>query len=118
MSSGPVGLDVKEYVYGMFTGVVGAGTTLEVNARKAWWITRIQVFAAAAGANVFLTFEPGTTGPGIVLAPNGCITLEPNGAHKGGVQLTAAVGALLIIEYWFQTQADQFQPSIPIDTIP
>ena len=118
MSSGPVGLDVKEYSYAFFSAVVGAGTSLDVDGRKAWWITKIQVYAAAAGAILNLTFQKGTGGNAIVVAPNSCVTIEPNGAHKGGIQLRSATGALVIIEYWFQTQADQYNPGITVDTVP
>jgi hypothetical protein len=118
MSSGPVGLDVREYTYSIYSSVVGAGTALSVDGRKSWWITKIQVYTAAAGATVSLSFVKGSGGYAVVVAPNSCLVLEPNGAHKGGVNLSGAAGALLIIEYWFQTQEGQFSPSILVDTIP
>jgi hypothetical protein len=118
MSSGPVGLDVREYSYGYFTQTVDAGGVLSVDGRKAWWITKIQLFAGAAGAVMRLTFKKDSGTQGIVVAANGCVVLEPNGAHKGGVMLSGAVGALLIIEYWFQTQEAQLTPAIPVDHAP
>jgi len=108
MSSGPVGLDVREYVYGMFPYTVQAGGFQKINAFNAWLVTKIQLFA---GANaVQLGVGPGNS---IQVAANGCITLEPNGAFRGPIDVIGE-GAYLIVEYWFQAQAGKFAQGLSI----
>jgi len=112
MSSGPVGLDVREYVYGMFPYTVQAGGFQHIDAFNDWLVTKIQLFA---GANpVQLGVGPGNS---ILVAANGCITLEPNGAFKGAIDVLGE-GAYLIVEYWFQAQAGAFVQSIQITVTP
>lgn len=97
MSSGPVGLDVREYTYGMYTLSLSAPGFYTISARKDWLVTRVQ-FYTAANPGILILQQPFQ----IPLAANGCITVEPNGAHRSEV-FANGNGALLIIEYWFQT---------------
>ena len=113
MSSGPVGLDTREYVFAHYsltlTNPVGFYI---VSARKNWLVTRVQFYAATDPAQIALD-----TLPAIPVAANGCLVLEPNGAFKGRVNVSGG-GALLIVEYWFQTIADTVVgQSIPIDLV-
>lgn len=117
MSSGPVGLDVREYAYGYFSfnsfSSIGLYT---FSARKNWLITKVQLYAGATATSLALSQSATVTGPLIPVAANGCLTLEPNGAFRGAVQVSAlGAGDLLIVEYWFQAQAGQAAQNIPID---
>jgi len=111
MSSGPVGLDVREYVYGHHSQVLNIDGFWEFSAHKTWLITKVQFFAADAvgqvGINPF---------PTIPVAKNGCVILEPNGAARDKV-FAFGLGSLIIIEYWFQAQAGTFVQNIPIVTV-
>ncbi len=109
MSSGPVGLDVREYVYGYFSFVLQVDGFYEIGTRKAWLVTKVQFYPAAVQGQLALNPNAAT-----IVAPGGCLILEPNGAHKDNVQ-ALGVGALVIVEYWFQAQAGLFAQSIPVD---
>jgi len=98
MSSGPVGLDVREYVYQIWTYVVPDGSLHQIGARNQWLVTRVQCFAAAASGQLNIQ---GTPSPSIPLAANGCVTLEPNGAYRGDL-FVQGQGAVLIVEFWIQ----------------
>jgi hypothetical protein len=111
MSSGPVGLDVREYVYGHFSQLVNDAGFWEIGARKNWLVTRVQFFAGAGAAQIGLS--PNNM---IQVAANGCLTLEPNGAFKDKV-IAIGDGALVIVEFWFQAQAGAFAQNIPIDVV-
>jgi hypothetical protein len=111
MSSGPVGLDVREYVYGYFSFVLQVDGFYDISARKSWLVTKVQFYPAAVQGQIALNPLATTT-----VAPGGCLILEPNGAHKDSIQ-ALGVGALVLIEYWFQAQAGQFVQSLPIDLV-
>jgi len=108
MSSGPVGLDVREYVYAVFPYTVQAGGFQRLNAFNAWLVTKVQLFAGANPAQLSLS-----PSPAISVAANGCVTLEPNGAFKGPIDVLGE-DAVLIVEYWFQAQAGKFAQGIQI----
>ena len=103
MSSGPVGLDVREYVYGFYAPTIplsDPGTGFYIfSGRKSWLITKIQVWADPANTAV-LEFEQSGN---INLAACGCITIEPNGAFRD-IVLLKGKGAKMVIEYWFQAK--------------
>jgi hypothetical protein len=111
MSSGPVGLDVREYAYGHFSQVINAPGFWEISARKNWLVTKVQFYAGANGGQ--LALDPN---PAIVVAANGCLILEPNGAFRSKIE-ALGVDSLLIVEFWFQALAGQFVQSIPIDVV-
>jgi len=117
MSSGPVGLDVREYAYGYFSFNTFPNIGLYTfSARKNWLITKVQLFAGAVPTSLALSQSATITGPLIPVAANGCLILEPNGSFRGTVQVSAVGdGALLVIEYWFQAQSGQAAQNIPID---
>lgn len=109
MSSGPVGLDVREYVYGsFFLAIVGAGNQI-VSARKNWLVTKVQFFTAAAAGHVTLTANNR-----IPVAANACMVLEPNGAHRGPITVDGN-GGYLIVEYWFQALVDTTALAIDVN---
>lgn len=110
MSSGPVGLDAREYAYGFFRYTIPDGVIHTISTRNRWLVTRIQMFAAAAFAGS-LTL-PGSSS--ILLEAGGCANLEPNGAHRGNVNVSGE-NAIVIIEYWFQASADGGTP-LPVVT--
>lgn len=99
-------------MYGSFVlGLVGAGNFI-VSGRKNWRVTRVQFYTTTSAGHLTLTANQR-----IPVAINGCLTLEPNGAHNG--PLTAQGDAsLLIVEYWFQTVAGDTAPAIVIDVNP
>lgn len=111
MSSGPVGLDVREYTYGHFSQLISSAGFWEISARKNWLVTKVQFYT---GANVGqIALDPNPTIP---VAANSCVVLEPNGAFKSKIEVLG-IGSLLIVEYWFQAQAGQFVQAIPIDVV-
>jgi len=97
VSSAPSGIDVREYTYGNYALSLTAPGFYTLSARSNWLVTRVQ-FYTGANAGILILQQPFQ----IPVAANGCITLEPNGAHRGQV-VANGNGALLIIEYWFQT---------------
>jgi len=102
MSSGPVGLDVREYSYSYFAYTVPDGNLHFITAQNGWLITKIQLFnATVEPAELFF----GGLAPTITVAPGGCLTLEPNGAYRAHMSV-GGEGALLIIEYWYQASPD------------
>lgn len=111
MSSGPVGLDVREYVYGHFSIVINTEGFWEISARKNWLVTKVQFFTAESAGQIGLN-----PNPTINVAANGCLTFEPNGAFKDKV-IALGMGALVIVEYWFQANAGAFAQNIPIDVV-
>lgn len=113
MSSGPVGLDVREYVYGHHSQVLNLDGFWEFSSRKNWLITKVQ-FYTPAGVAGQVGINPYPTIP---VAASSCLILEPNGAAKDKV-IALGNGALIIIEYWFQAQAGTFVQNIAIDTVP
>lgn len=104
MSGGPVGLDCREYGYGCVLYAVVDGNNRSFSAENQWLITKIQVFAGpTTGVQVSIT-DSGVLGVNTIAA-GGCLTLEPNGAMRGQINVTdlgAAGGAFVVIEYWFQ----------------
>ena len=101
MSSGPVGLDAREYSYSYFSYAIDDENLHFITAQNAWLITKIQLFAADAGAEIFF----GGLAPTIPIAPGGCVCLEPNGAYRAHMSVSG-LGALLIVEYWYQASPD------------
>ena len=111
MSSGPVGLDVREYAYGHFSQVINAPGFWTISARKNWLVTKVQFFTAGNAGQIGL--DPNPTIP---VAANGCLVLEPNGAFRSKIEVLG-VDSLLIVEFWFQAIGGQFVQSIPIDVV-
>lgn len=97
MSSGPMGLDAREYGYSYYFYTVPDGNSHFLNTKNQWLVTKIQIFAAAAPA----TFVLGSISNGADIAANGCLTLEPNGAYRGGMSISG-LGAVLVVEFWYQ----------------
>jgi hypothetical protein len=118
VSSGPVGLDVREYVYGFFSYTLTANGIYTISARKNWLVTKVQLYAGAALAAT-LQLDAASPTP-IPVAAGGCAILEPNGAFKGSV-VVAGNTALVVVEYWYQTLAGTVGNAngIPVDvTVP
>ena len=115
MSSGPVGLDVKEYAYGVYKYEPPDGNGHSVAANKNWLITKIQFYAASgSSAQIHLGNRVSVL---MTVAAGGCLILEPNGAHRGEIFITNAPGSLLLVEYWFQANP-QGSIDIVIDGVP
>lgn len=112
MSSGPVGLDVREYVYGFFYFSVPATPVgfFTLDAFSDWLVTKVQYFAAAAGGQIAVGNQA------VPVAANGCITFEPNGAYKGKIDVLGE-GSVVIVEYWFQAQAGQFAQNLQVNVV-
>lgn len=101
MSSGPMGLDAREYGYSYFFYTVPDGNSHFITTRNEWLVTRIQIFAAAAAA---ATFVLGSISNQADIAAGGCLTLEPNGAYRGGMSVSG-LGAVVTVEFWYQASA-------------
>jgi hypothetical protein len=114
VSSGPVGLDVKEYAYGYFKYQPPDGNGHSLAAGKDWLITKIQFYAGAAD-DAHIAIGSRVSNQLTVLA-GGCLILEPNGAHRGDIFLDGD-GSLLIVEYWFQANAEG-SINIVVDGVP
>lgn len=110
MSSGPVGLDVREYTYGCFQLELALPGFYQISAGNNWLVTKVQLYASTNASQLVLT-----QGNIIPVAASGCAILEPNGAHKDPVS-ASGVGAVLIIEYWFQSLPGFAQ--LVINTVP
>jgi hypothetical protein len=102
MSSGPVGLDVREYGYSYYFYTVPDGNAHFLRTNNAWLVTKIQVFAEASTP---VSFVFGSISNEAFIAAGGCLTLEPNGAYRGGMTITGQ-GAVLIVEFWYQASND------------
>lgn len=113
MSSGPVGLDAREYSYDQFSfTIVAGGTTFSTLAK--WLVTKISIFADAEPLGVQLVQPSGVAVNATLVEANGCLELEPNGAFRGDVAIIGGLGALVLIEYWFQAQQDGFVPTVDV----
>lgn len=110
MSSGPVGLDVHEYSYSTkYVAIPGGALPTDdyrISAANAWMVTRIRYWAGSAGGYVAIN-------EAIPVAANGCVCLEPNGAHREDV-FCAGAGSIIIVEYWFQARPDGTRPTITV----
>lgn len=113
MSSGPNGLDAREYVYGVFNYLAADGLTHTIDAHNDWLVTRVQYVADPAVAAV-IALSPSSP---INVAAGGCLTLEPNGAFRDVIQVQGN-GSLVIIEFWFQSIAGEFVATLPITVTP
>lgn len=113
MSSAPAGLDVKEHAYFVFRYTIADGGEHFIQAGRRWMVTRIQYFAPE-------TFPPPGNGYVILFGSSqifvesgGCLDLEPNGAFRGDV-LVFGEGAVVLIEAWFQPDADGNSPTVQV----
>src|SRR3990172_11475861 len=98
MSSGPVGLDVREYGYSYYFYTVPDGNSHFLRTQNQWLVTKVQIFAAAGAP---ATFVFGSFSNQADLAAGGGLTLGPNGAYRGGMSISGA-GAVLVVEFWYQ----------------
>lgn len=101
MSSGPVGLDVREYGYSYYFYTVPDGNSHFLSTHNQWLVTKVQIYAAAAPA----TFVFGSISNQADIAAGGCLCLEPNGAYRGGMSISGQ-GAVLVVEFWYQASPD------------
>ena len=102
MSSGPMGVDFREYSYAFTKYVIPDAVEHRISARNMWLCTRIRYWSAGAAGTFKLR---SSTAPSIDIAANGCLCLEPNGAHREDIYVTGQ-GALLLVEYWYQAKPD------------
>lgn len=98
MSSGPVGLDSREYGYSYFFYTVPDGNSHFITARNAWLVTKVQIYAPAAED---VSFIFGSISSEATIKAGGCLILEPNGAFRGGMSIVGE-GAVLVVEFWYQ----------------
>jgi len=112
MSSGPVGLDAREYSYACFHYEAPDTLIHSITTQNAWLITRVQVWASESD-NTFITLSGSSS---IEIAAGGCVTLEPNGAFRGVVNFGGGggAGARIVIEYWFQAQPSGNPPTVSV----
>lgn len=97
MSSGPVGLDAREYGYSFYFYTVPDGNSHFLTTRGQWLVTKVQIFAAAED----VSFVFGSISNEATVKAGGCLTLEPNGGFRGGMSIDGE-GAVLVIEFWYQ----------------
>ena len=98
MSSGPVGLDSREYGYTYFFYTVPDGNSHFITCQNQWLVTKVQIYAAAAED---VSFVFGSISNEATIKAGGCLILEPNGAFRGGMSISGE-GAVLVVEYWYQ----------------
>lgn len=113
MSSAPAGLDVKEYGYFCFRYTVPDGAEHFLQCGQRWNVTRVQYYAPETfppPGDGYLILDGSTQ---IFCAPGGCIELEPNGAFRGNI-LVFGEGAMLLVEAWFQPDADGVPPTVTV----
>ena len=108
MSSGPVGLDAREYGYSYKFYTVPDGNSHFLTTQNQWLVTKVQIFAAAAP----VSFVFGSISNEAFIAAGGCLTLEPNGAFRGGMSITGE-GAILVVEFWYQA-SNQGPPTVSV----
>jgi hypothetical protein len=117
MSSAPAGVDVREYAYGYFSFQGFAdGTPHTFSANNRWLVTRIQFFAGPDDdMDVVLEAGGGGSGgpPDFIIRKGGCLTLEPNGAFRGRIDVTGQ-GGFVMIEFWWQPTGDVTYPAIVV----
>jgi len=95
----PVGLDVREYQYGVTQFTVPDVATYTATTRGEWLVTRVQAWAAEANGGGLVLF-----GDAVNLEPGGCIELLPGGAFRGDIVLLGE-GLIVVFEYWYQSNA-------------
>jgi len=108
MSSGPVGLDVREYcfAYEDFTAGATEPGMYKISSGNRWLITRIRYWTdAAPGVLQLQGMFPSQ------VAAYGCLCLEPNGAFRGDVSIQGAASRVAI-EYWYQVTSTGDAPEI------
>jgi hypothetical protein len=109
VSSGPVGLDSREYAYAIY-GYVPLDTGPHfIGTNNKWLVTKIQFFAGAA-ADLLINLE----GNQVDIAKTGCLTLEPNGAYRNTIFAQGPVDSLIVIEYWYQTDETGHPPPVVV----
>lgn len=118
MSSAPSGLDVREYGYRLVRYTIPDGAEHSISHARALLITRIQFFAPATlpppGNAYIITAAGGGSSQGqVFVEPEGCITLEPNGAYRGDL-IVFGQGCILIVEAWFQATPNAQNPVVTI----
>jgi hypothetical protein len=106
MSSGPVGLDSREYGYSYYFYTVPDGNSHFLTTHNQWLVTKVQIFAEAATP---ATFVFGSISNQADIEAGGCLTLEPNGAYRGGMSISGQ-GAVLVVEFWYQAAANGSPP--------
>lgn len=109
MSSGPVGLDSREYGYSFFFYTVPDGNSHFITTRNQWLVTKVQIYAAPAEP---VSFVFGSISSEATIAAGGCLTLEPNGAFRGGMTISGE-GAVIVVEFWYQA-APSGSPSVSV----
>lgn len=113
MSSGPMGLDVREYGYFVRRYTVPDAQEHVLDAAHHWLVTRIQLFAPATlppPGNGYIIMDGSSQ---IFFEPGGCINLEPNGAFRGRI-LVFGQGSILLVEAWFQATPNGNSPTVTI----
>lgn len=98
MSSGPMGTDFREYTYNFCRYIVPDALQHRLSARNDWLVTRIRMWAQSNPATFRIR---SATSAQIDIAANGCLCLEPNGAHREDIYVTGQ-DSLLLIEFWYQ----------------
>jgi hypothetical protein len=93
-----MGIDFREYSYNFLRYIIPDGVQHRISARNAWSVTRIRMWAQSNAATFRIR---SATSAQIDIAANGCLCLEPNGAHREDIYVTGQ-DSLLLVEYWYQ----------------
>jgi hypothetical protein len=108
----PVGLDVKEYAYGVkqFTVPDGATYTIGPAGGEGWMVTRIlaAVPTGSPGQGI-LTID----GEPVTIEVGGCVVLEPGGALRSKPVLIGE-GLYVLFEYWYQGNPEATAPLVVV----
>jgi hypothetical protein len=105
-----MGLDVREYTYGHYTlDLINPGV-YRITAGQVWLVTRATLFTKDNFGHFATDADYGND---VVVSPNSCYQIEPNGAFRGGFRIDGQTG-LFVVEFW--NQAQQGAQGIPIFT--
>lgn len=112
----PVGLDVREYSYGIKEFQIPDGATYVMKPTvtgstfAGWAVLKIFAAVPAAGPSQGVVFIDGNP---VTINPGGCACLEPGGAFRG--QITFIGEQLyLLVEYWWQGTPENIGPVVVV----
>ena len=111
----PNGFDPREYSYATINFTFPDAVPRLFAAPGEWILLKVALYAAGSGGA--LQVSPADTNPAsaadIPVAANGSLCLEPGGFLRGGI-VASGNGALLVVEFLYQTTPEGNAPVIQI----
>lgn len=112
----PVGLEVREYAYGIREFTVPDAATYTMTPTfggttvAGWFVTKILAAMPSDAAGQGAVLIDGNTA---TVNPGGCQCLEPGGAHRGPIVLIGE-GLYVLVEYWWQGNPEATGPVVNV----